>query len=148
MGMNDSTEIGCEFSYFHPYFKRVDEDDYSKGYYVKSIVYRNDGGRWYRGIEFDSPESIDTLIFALVYAKEAAKHQKLTSDDDTYTAVRNSDNSCEAVLKDGVYECGWCGTPHPLDSWEQYDQGKPRFCMNCGAFFKEYAEPKSPDENR
>lgn len=107
--MNDSTEIGREFSYFHPYFKRVDENDYSKGYYVSDIVYQNDGGRWFRGISFTSPESIDTLIFALVYAKESARHQKLCNDDDTYTSVRNGDNSCKAVLKDGAYICEWCG---------------------------------------
>ena len=80
------------------------------------------------------------MIFALVYAKEAAKHRILGCDDDTYTMVRNSDNSCKAVLKEGAYTCEWCGTPHPLDSWEQYGQGKPKFCMNCGAFFKEYKE--------
>ena len=144
--MNDSTEIGRRFSYFHPYFERVDKDDYSKGYYVSDIVYQNDGGEWFRGISFTSPESIDTLIFALVYAKEAAKHQKLCSDDDTYTAVRNGGNSCKAVLKDGAYTCEWCGTPHPQDSWEQYEQGKPRFCMNCGAFFKEYDELRGDAE--
>lgn len=146
MGMNDSTEIGSRFSYFNPHFARVDENDYSKGYYVKSIVYQNDGGRWFRVIEFDSPESIDTLIFALVYAKEAARHQRLCGDDDTYTAVRNSDNSCKAVLKDGVYKCEWCGTPHPLDSWGLYEQGKPRFCMHCGAFFREYDELRGDSE--
>lgn len=139
--MNDNTEIGREFSYFKPYFERVDEDDYDEGYYVSDIVYQNDGGSWFRGISFTSPESIDTLIFALVYAKEAAKRQKWRGDDnDTYTSVRNSDNACKAILRDGAYTCEWCGTPHPLDSWAQYGQGKPKFCMNCGAFFKEYDE--------
>ena len=135
-----SEEIGRRLSYFKPYFERVDEDDSSKGYYVSDIVYQNDGGSWFRGIHFKSPESIDELIFALVYAKEACKHQELYSDDDTYTAVRNGDNCCKAVLRDGAYTCEWCGTPHPLDSWAQYGQGKPRFCMNCGAFFDEYDE--------
>lgn len=134
------TEIGRRFSYFKPHFERVDENDYGKGYYVGDIVWQNDGGNWFEGIHFASPESIDTLIFALVYAKEAAKHRKLGKDDDTYANVRNSDNSCKAVLKDGAYICEWCGTPHPLDSWAQYEQGKPKFCMNCGAFFKEYDE--------
>lgn len=144
--MDDNTEIGRRLSYFKPYFKRVDEDDCSKGYYVSEIVYQNDGGWWYRGISFTSPESIDELIFALVYAKEAAKRQMSFNDDDTYTAVRNSDNSCKAILKDGTYVCEWCGTPHPLDSWEQYGQGKPKFCMNCGAFFNEYYYPGNDDE--
>lgn len=138
--MNDSAEIGKRLSYFKPIFKRVDEDDYSAGYYVSAIVYQNDGGSWYREISFTDPDSIDELIFALVYAKEAAKHRKLCNEDDTYTTVRNGDNSCKATRKDGAYTCEWCGTPHPLDSWEQYEQGKPRFCMNCGAFFGEYEE--------
>jgi len=28
----------------------------------------------------------------------------------------------------------------------QYEQGKPRFCMNCGAFFKEYDELRGDAE--
>ena len=56
--MSDSAEIGKRLSYFKPIFKRVDEDDYSAGYYVSAIVYQNDGGSWYRSISFTDPDSI------------------------------------------------------------------------------------------
>lgn len=135
-----SETIGREFTYFKPYIERVDESDISAGYYVSSIVFQNDGSRWYRGIEFEAPESIDTLMFALAYAKQYAKWQPLLKDETTFVSAQRGTNSCKAVRKGDTWECEWCGTPHPLDSYERYQQGKPRFCMNCGAHFDEYEE--------
>lgn len=133
--------IGERITGFNPTVEQIDKSNYLKGYYVSRIAWQNNGSNWWYGMEFQSPRAIDNLIFALVYAKQYAEWQSTCSESGTMQTVRNSGlMSCEAIRKGETYTCEFCGTPHPLDSWQQYGQGKPKFCMNCGAKFSGYKD--------
>lgn len=139
--MSNDITVGRELSRYTPYFSLVDTDYLSEGYYVSSITYRNEGEERVQSIHFTSPEGIDNLIYALVHAKAAARHQGDRGRyDDTYNIVRSDKDSCEATLKDGSYFCEKCGTPNPVIGIK-----KPRFCVKCGTFFESYDEQRGKE---
>lgn len=121
---------------------RTDENDY-KTEFVAKVSFRNAGktlfGKtpWWQEIEFGNPESLDELIMALSYIKAMHTDQFKFDNEGIAHAIRRCDNECKAKRDEDGWKCEWCGE---VTNGKYADDGKPKRCSECGAFFDEYEE--------
>lgn len=120
--------------------KRTDENDH-KTEYVAEVEFRNAGKtlfgetpRW-QAIEFGKPESLDELIMALSYIKAMHTDPFKFDNEGIAHAIRRCDNECKAIRDEDGWKCEWCGE---ITMGKYADDGKPKRCSECGAFFDEY----------
>ena len=122
--------------------KRTDENDY-KTEFVAKVSFRNAGKTlfgdtpWWQEIEFGKPESLDELIMALTYIKAMHTDQFKFDHEGLAHAIRRCDNECKAKRDEDGWKCEWCGE---VTKGKYADDGKPKRCSECGAFFDEYEE--------
>ena len=122
--------------------KRTDENDIKTGY-IATVSFRNAGKTlfgqtpWWQEIEFGNPESIDELIMALMHIRAMHTDPFHLDHEGVAHAIRRCNNECKAIRDEDGWKCEWCGE---VTKGKYADDGKPKRCSECGAFFDKYEE--------
>lgn len=119
------------------YSTKLKNDNDYKSRYVSDVCWRNANGRWYYGIQFASPESIDELIATLTYIRTVYKNQYDDMYEGIIRSIHRCENECKAENVEDGWKCEWCGE---VTTSKYGDNGRPKRCSECGAFFNKYVE--------